>query len=119
MIVAVIGLVVPNPLTVDPGATRLIRTKTLLDSAEDEIAAVQAGGRGGGRTPPRRRHGHDGADRRRQAMALLPLMTRPSAQRMLVICFGMGSAYRRPSAGLDVDGVELVPSVPDDVPLVL
>jgi spermidine synthase len=112
-IVALFVLVVPNPLVVDPGATRLDRSGTLLDSAEDEIAAVQAGG------PPTSRQllvGGTGMTRVRvdaKLMTYLPLMTRPAARRMLVICFGMGSAYRAGlKAGLDVDGVELVPSVP-------
>lgn len=47
-------------------------------------------------------------------MTYLPLMAHPTAQRELVIAFGMGSAFRAGLiAGLDVDGVELVPSVPD------
>jgi hypothetical protein len=46
-------------------------------------------------------------------MAYLPLMIRPTSTRALVIAFGMGSAYRAALiAGLTVDGVELVPSVP-------
>jgi hypothetical protein len=46
-------------------------------------------------------------------MALMPEFVQPSAQRMLVIAFGMGSTYRSGlRSGLTVDGVELVPSVP-------
>ena len=114
VLVGVIGLVVPNPLVLDPGATRLIRQGTLLASAEDEIAAVQAGGRGGGRNLLVGGTGMTVLTVDAKLMALLPLMTRPAAQRMLVICFGMGSAYRSAlGAGLHADGVELVPSVPD------
>jgi hypothetical protein len=47
-------------------------------------------------------------------MAYLPIITRPASERMLVVCFGMGSTYRSGLiAGLVVDGVELVPSVLD------
>jgi spermidine synthase len=112
-VVAAIALVTPNPLVVDPGATRLDRSDALLASAEDEIAAVQAGGAdaklqllvgGTGMTVLR-------VDAK--LMTYLPLMTRPDARRLLVICFGMGSAYRSGlQAGLEVDGIELVPSVP-------
>ena len=112
-VVAVLGMVVPNRLVVDPGATRLDRANTLLATAEDEIAAVQAGG---SETNRQLLVGGTGMTRLRvdaKLMTYLPLMTRPDARRLLVICFGMGSAYRAGlQAGLDVDGVELVPSVP-------
>jgi hypothetical protein len=46
-------------------------------------------------------------------MPLLPLMARPESTNVLTIAFGMGSAYRMGLiAGLRVEGVELVPSVP-------
>jgi len=46
-------------------------------------------------------------------MPLMPQFVRPSATRMLVIAFGMGSSYEMGlRSGLTVDGVELVPSVP-------
>ena len=46
-------------------------------------------------------------------MPLLPLALRPQARRLLVVAFGMGTAYRTGlKAGLEVDAVELVPSVP-------
>ncbi|MEO8228634.1 MAG: fused MFS/spermidine synthase [Chloroflexota bacterium] len=112
-VLAAIGLIVPNPLVVDPGATRIERRDVLLASAEDEIAAVQAGGTGADR---QLLVGGTGMTRLRvdaKLMTYLPLMTRPDAKRLLVICFGMGSAYRSGlQAGLEVDGVELVPSVP-------
>lgn len=114
---AAIALVVPNPLVVDPGATRLERRDVLLASAEDEIAAVQAGGVGADRTLL---VGGTGMTRLRvdaKLMTYLPLMTRPDSRRLLVICFGMGSAYRSGlRAGLEVEGVELVPSVPAMLP---
>lgn len=112
-VLAAIALVVPNPLVVDPGATRLHQNSALLDSAEDEIAAVQAGGSGASR---QLLVGGTGMTRLRvdaKLMTYLPLMSRPDAHRLLVICLGMGSAYRAGlQAGLEVDGVELVPSVP-------
>jgi len=112
--VAAFGLIVPNPLVLDPGATRLTRQGTLLASAEDEIAAVQAGGGPRARTLLVGGTGMTTLTVDAKLMALLPLMARPSAERMLVICFGMGSAYRSGLvAGLQVDGVELVPSVPE------
>ena len=46
-------------------------------------------------------------------MPVIPLMLRPNAKEALVVAFGMGTAYRAAlAAGLQVDGVELVPSVP-------
>jgi spermidine synthase len=112
LVVAV--LAVPTPLVRDPGEARLLREGNLLAAAEDEIAAVQAGG------PPDARSllvGGTGMTRLTvdaKLMAYLPIVTRPDAQRMLVICFGMGSTYRSGLiAGLEVDGVELVPSVLD------
>jgi spermidine synthase len=111
-IVAVAGLILPNPFVMDPGATRLQRESLLLASAEDEIAAVQAGGPEGGR---RLLVGGTGMTRLTvdaKLMAYLPLITRPESKEMLVIAFGMGSTYRSGLiAGLEVAGVELVPSV--------
>jgi spermidine synthase len=112
--IAVVGLIVPNQLVRDPGAIRLERETNLFAEAEDEIAAVQAGGLTG---RPQLLVGGTGmtvltVDAK--LMAYLPIMTRPESERMLVIAFGMGSSYRAGlRAGLRVDGVELVPSVPD------
>jgi hypothetical protein len=113
-VVAIVSLVIPNPLVADPGATRLARDSVLLADTEDEIAAVQAGG------PPGERRllvGGTGMTRLTvdaKVMTYLPLITRPDASRLLVIAFGMGSSYRSGLiAGLEVDGVELVPSVRD------
>jgi spermidine synthase len=98
----------------DPGATRMARVGSLFASAEDEIASVQAGITGG-----RKALWVAGAGMTRltvdaKLMALMPEFTRPAATRMLVIAFGMGSSFRTGLAsGLTVDGIELVPSVPD------
>ncbi len=46
-------------------------------------------------------------------MPILPLIARPAARRSLIVAFGMGSSFRSVLiAGLQADGVELVPSVP-------
>ena len=46
-------------------------------------------------------------------MPILPLIARPDAERVLVVAFGMGTAFRSALiAGLQTDAVELVPSVP-------
>jgi spermidine synthase len=112
-VVVVLGLTLPNPLVIDPGATRLNRSGGLLATAEDEIAAVQAGKTA---NVPHLLVGGTGMTRLSvdtKLMAYLPLMTRPDARRMLVIALGMGSTYRAGlRAGMTVDGVELVPSVP-------
>ncbi len=50
-------------------------------------------------------------------MAVLPVIARPQATDMLVIAFGMGSSYRTGLIlGQQVEGVELVPSVPEMFP---
>jgi spermidine synthase len=111
-VVTAIALIIPNPLVLDPGATRLQRGSGLVANKEDEIAAVQAGG-----PPDARRLLVGGTSMTRltvdaKVMTYLPIMTRPDANHLLVICFGMGSSYRSGLiAGLAVDGVELVPSV--------
>ena len=53
-------------------------------------------------------------------MPILPLMLRPESQKGLVIAFGMGTAFRSSlTAGIKTDAVELVPSVPGHVQVVL
>jgi spermidine synthase len=109
---AIIGLVVPNSLVANPSANALARDRILLADKEDEIASVQAGGRP---NALRLLVGGTGMTRLTvdaKVMTYLPLITRPDARRLLVICFGMGSSYRAGLiAGLETDGVELVPSV--------
>ena len=119
-VLAAAGLAFPTPLTRDPGVTSLVRRSALLGEAEDEIAAVQAGG-----VESERRLFVTGTSMTiltvdAKLMAYLPIITRPESRRMLVIAFGMGSTYRAGlRAGLSVDGVELVPSVPKMFQLVL
>jgi spermidine synthase len=51
-------------------------------------------------------------------MAHLPILTHPNPKDMLVICFGMGTTFRSSlSYGINVDAVELVPSVPKMFPI--
>ncbi len=51
-------------------------------------------------------------------MGHLPILNHPDPKDMLVICFGMGATYRSSlSYGINVDAVELVPSVPDMFPI--
>ena len=100
---------------VDPSIARIQREGgTTVKSAEDEIASVQSA--------------IDKAGNKHlwvtgtamtlltvdaKLMPILPLMARPDAKDIAVVAFGMGSAFRAAvGAGLNTDGVELVPSVP-------
>ena len=112
--VLAVALVIPNAAVADPGATRMARVGSLFASAEDEIASVQAGVAGGKEALWVAGAGMTRLTVDAKLMALMPEFTRPDAQRMLVIAFGMGSSFRTGLAsGLTVDGVELVPSVPE------
>ena len=116
-VLAVIGLLIPNTLVANPSANALAREDLLIANKEDEIASVQAGGEP---NALRLLVGGTGMTRLTvdaKVMTYLPLITRPEAKRLLVICFGMGSSYRAGLiAGLETDGVELVPSVIDMFP---
>ena len=86
----------------------------LFASAEDEIASVQAGITRGKKALWVAGAGMTRLTVDAKLMALMPQFVRPTGSRMLVIAFGMGSSFRTALAsGLTVDGVELVPSVPD------
>jgi spermidine synthase len=99
---------------VDPGVARMARNHAILyRSAEDEIAAVQAGKANG------REHlwvtgfSMTALTVDAKLMPILPLMLRPASTSALTIAFGMGSSYRSAIiAGMRTDAVELVPSVP-------
>ncbi|CAN5656003.1 hypothetical protein BH20CHL7_BH20CHL7_14980 [soil metagenome] len=85
---------------------------TIFESAEDEIASVQAGQLG--LTPELWVAGTSMTLLTVDAhlMPILPLMARPQAERALVVAFGMGTSFRTALvAGLRTDTVELVPSV--------
>jgi spermidine synthase len=86
----------------------------LFASAEDEIASVQAGQVRS--TPQLWVAGTSMTLLTIDAklMPILPLMANPNAKNALIVAFGMGSSYRSALiAGLNVEAVELVPSVVD------
>ena len=86
----------------------------LFASAEDEIASVQAGQVRS--TPQLWVAGTSMTLLTIDAklMPILPMMANPDAQDALIVAFGMGSSYRSALiAGLNVEAVELVPSVVD------
>ena len=92
----------------------------LFDSTEDEIASVQAGQISF--TPELWVAGTSMTLLTVDAklMPVLPLIARPESKEALVVAFGMGSAFRAALiAGLHTEAVELVPSVPEDVRLLL
>jgi spermidine synthase len=106
-------LLVTSGRLTDPSITRVTANGgTIARAAEDEIASVQAG--------------HSIGEQLWVAgtsmtlltvdaklMPVIPLMARPDAKTILIVAFGMGSSYRSALvAGLQVEGVELVPSVP-------
>jgi len=112
--IAAIGIAGWSGAIVDPAVTSIERDGELWETAEDEIASVQAGRLGN--------HAHlwvGGTSMTAltvdaRLMPALPTMLRPEARRLLVIAFGMGSSYRTGLLlGHVVDGVELVPSIPD------
>jgi spermidine synthase len=108
------ALGVQTPVVADPGLVGF-RSGRVYAAAEDEIASVQAGEVGRGN----KRLAVSGTAMtsltvEARLMTHLPLMLRPESRNLLVIAFGMGSSWRSGLiAGLDTDGVELVPSVPD------
>ena len=114
-IAAVVLLTVPNGIVLDPAINSLDRQRaTIARTAEDEIASVQAGVDAEGQ----KKLWVGGVamttitlDAR--LMPVLPLILRPEAKSICEIAFGMGSSYRSGLIdGLNVEGVELVPSVP-------
>ncbi|HEY7131774.1 MAG TPA: fused MFS/spermidine synthase, partial [Candidatus Limnocylindrales bacterium] len=107
------NLVSPATRFVDPSVARIhAGGATLYESAEDEIASVQAG-----RTATAQLWVTGTAMTLltvdAKLMPILPLMLRPDSTSAATVAFGMGSAFRAAViAGLDTDAVELVPSVP-------
>jgi spermidine synthase len=111
-IAILVGLATPGTI-VDPGVARVRQSGgTVFASAEDEIAAVQAGKRS------QRELWVTGTSMTlltvdAKLMPVIPLMLRPRSTRALTVAFGMGSAFRGALiAGLKTDAIELVPSVP-------
>ena len=115
--VAIGLIVVPNNMVADPNINVMGRSNgTILQVAEDNVAAVQAVRMNDAAQTMRLFVGGysmTGITADTRMMAHLPLMVRPNAKSMCVIAFGMGSSYRSALMdGLRVDAVELVPSVP-------
>jgi spermidine synthase len=106
-------LIWPPPFVAEPGETYVRQNGTLYASAEDEIASVQAGSVGQIKRLWVAGTAMTHLTVNARLMAILPMMIRPNAQSMLNICFGMGSTFHSAIvAGLSVETVELVPSVP-------
>jgi spermidine synthase len=112
--VAVVVGLVGSDLIVDPSVARVREGGgQVFASAEDEIASVQAGERAG------RQLWVTGTAMTlltvdAKLMPILPLVLRPESESALTVAFGMGSTYRAALiAGLETEGVELVPSVPE------
>ncbi len=101
-------------LVVQPNVTVIEdRGGTVFASTEDEIASVQAG-----QVSTTAALWVAGTSMTlltvdAHLMPVMPLIARPDAKRILVVAFGMGTAFRSSLiAGLQADAVELVPSVP-------
>jgi spermidine synthase len=113
LVVAIAGL----GLAADPSVVRIQRTGSLFASAEDEIASVQAGQIGAYPQLWVAGTSMTALTVDARLMAVLPTIARPQSQDLLVIAFGMGSSYRTGLIlGENVEGVELVPSVPTMFP---
>ena len=114
VLVAIVVVSNQPGLVVQPNVTVIEdRGGTVFASTEDEIASVQAGQVS--TTPQLWVAGTSmtllTVDAR--LMPVMPLIARPDAKRILVVAFGMGTAFRSSLiAGLQADAVELVPSVP-------
>jgi spermidine synthase len=113
LVVAIAGL----GLAADPSVVRIRQEGSLYASAEDEIASVQAGQIAASPQLWVAGTSMTALTVDARLMAVLPTIARPQAQDMLVIAFGMGSSYRTGLIlGQQVEGVELVPSVPEMFP---
>ncbi|HET7027308.1 MAG TPA: fused MFS/spermidine synthase [Candidatus Limnocylindrales bacterium] len=112
--VGVAATIVSGGFWVDPGVRSIIERGGHVDaSREDEIASVQAGSMNGAKRLWVTGVSMTALTVDAHLMPILPLIARPDSARALVIAFGMGTAYRASlAAGLETDGVELVPSVP-------
>jgi spermidine synthase len=112
---AVLVVALVGGVFVDPSIARIERMGgTVLASAEDEIASVQAGFLpGGGLQLWVTGTSMTALTVDAKLMPILPLIARPDSKTALVVAFGMGSAFRGAViAGLVTDVIELVPSVP-------
>jgi hypothetical protein len=115
MVLGTITILLGKPSFIaHPTETMVAQSGELFASTEDTLAPVQAGRLGTEKHLWVGGTGMTALTVDARLMAVLPIMLRPEADSMLVICFGMGSSFRSALlAGLhQVDGVELVPSVP-------
>jgi spermidine synthase len=113
LVVVLVAAFRPGAVVQPNEALIAARGGALFDSAEDEIASVQAGQIRS--TPELWVAGTSMTLLTVDAklMPILPLIARPDAKRALVVAFGMGTSFRSALiAGLRTDAVELVPSVP-------
>ena len=110
---ALVVAIAISGLAADPSVVSIKQWGELYETAEDEIASVQAGDVAS--TPQLWVSGTSMTELTvdAQLMAILPTIARPLAEEVLVIAFGMGTTYRTALVmGQQVEGVELVPSVP-------
>src|SRR5919197_5136263 len=98
----------------DQGAARVAAANGHIQAAaEDEIASVQAGTVGAAQHLWVTGTSMTLLTVDARLMPMLPLMLRLELKTALTVALGMGSSYRTAiRAGLQVEGVELVPSVP-------
>jgi spermidine synthase len=108
-------LVSSTDAALDPSDARLVAAHaTIFQSAEDEIASVQAARAGSSLRLLVGGTGMTSLTVDAKLMPILPFIARPMSTRALVVAFGMGSGFRASViAGMQTDAVELVPSVPE------
>ncbi|HEY0442627.1 MAG TPA: fused MFS/spermidine synthase [Candidatus Limnocylindrales bacterium] len=101
-------------VVVDPAAARVAAADgTIAQSAEDEIASVQAGRIGSSQQLWVAGTSMTILTVDARLMPIIPVMLRPESKTAVTVAFGMGSSFRTALiAGLRTDAVELVPSVP-------
>jgi spermidine synthase len=112
-IILAAAIAIPGAI-VDPTEARIRAMGGEVDrAAEDEIASVRAGRALGAEQLWVAGTSMTLLTVDAKLMPVLPLMLRPESESALVVAFGMGSSFRTALiAGLEVEAVELVPSVP-------
>ena len=113
-LVVIVSIVTGSLRFADPSLGRIAAIHGIVfESAEDEIAAVQAGQTSGGPQLWVTGTAMTLLTVDAKLMPILPLILRPASTSAATVAFGMGSAFRAAViAGLKTDAVELVPSVP-------
>lgn len=111
--ILVAAIAIPGAI-IDPTEARIRAIGGQVQrAAEDEIASVRAGRAFGGEQLWVAGTSMTLLTVDAKLMPILPLMLRPQSESALVVAFGMGSSFRAALiAGLEVEAVELVPSVP-------